>query len=129
VTIHVGDVGLRERNAIRAEYSPEPTRAYVQYELLRRTAPYLTPAFDAPDAAFSVVLFGKDVTPPQRCFLAWAHLWADKVNEGALRQNLPVDGHPPGAHRMAAPSQHDKAFYEAFAIRAGDRMWLDPNDR
>ncbi len=79
-----------------------------------------------PSASCSSV---KDVTPPQRCFLAWAQLWADKVNEGALRQNLPVDGHPPGVYRMAAPSQHEKAFYEAFAIRAGDRMWLDANDR
>jgi predicted metalloendopeptidase len=68
-------------------------------------------------------------TPPQRCFLAWAQLWADKMNEGAMRQTLPVDGHPPGVYRMAAPSQHEKAFYEAFGINAGDRMWLDPNDR
>jgi predicted metalloendopeptidase len=68
-------------------------------------------------------------TPPQRCFLAWAQLWADKTNEGAMRQLLPVDGHPPGVYRMAAPSQHEKAFYEAFGIRAGDRMWLDPSER
>ena len=68
-------------------------------------------------------------TPPQRCFLAWGQLWADKMNEGAMRQTLPVDGHPPGVYRMAAPSQHEKAFYEAFGINAGDRMWLDPNDR
>ena len=60
-----GGRGLRERNAILAEYSPEQTRAYLQYELLRRMTPYLTPAFDAPDAAFSVVLYGKDVTPPR----------------------------------------------------------------
>ena len=68
-------------------------------------------------------------TPSQRCFLAWGQLWADKMNEGAMRQLLPVDGHPPGVYRMAAPAQHEKGFYEAFGIRAGDRMWLDPNDR
>lgn len=68
-------------------------------------------------------------TPPQRCFLAWAQLWADKMNEGAMRQNLPTDGHPPGIYRMAAPAQHEKGFYDAFGIRSGDRMWLDPNDR
>ena len=34
-----------------------------------------------------------------------------------------------GVYRMAAPAQHEKAFYEAFGIRAGDRMWLDPSDR
>ena len=68
-------------------------------------------------------------TPPQRCFLAWAQLWAAKTNEGAMRQTLPTDGHPPGVYRMAAPSQHEQGFYEAFGIRAGDRMWLDPSDR
>lgn len=68
-------------------------------------------------------------TPAQRCFLAWGQLWAAKVNEGALRQNLPVDGHPPGVYRMAAPSQHQSAFHEALGIRAGDRMWLDPDQR
>ncbi len=68
-------------------------------------------------------------TPSQRCFLAWAQLWADEVNEGALRQILPVDGHPRGIYRMAAPSQHEPAFYEAFGIRPGDPMWLAPGDR
>jgi putative endopeptidase len=68
-------------------------------------------------------------TPPQRCFLAWGQLWAAKVNDGALRQLLPVDGHPPGVYRMAAPSQHEKAFIDAFGIRAGDRMWLEPSAR
>lgn len=51
------------------------------------------------------------------------------MNAAAMRQPLPTDGHPPGVYRMAAPSQHEKAFYEAFGIRAGDRMWLDPSDR
>ncbi|MCC7115527.1 MAG: hypothetical protein IT520_14220 [Burkholderiales bacterium] len=67
--------------------------------------------------------------PAQRCFLAWAQLWAAKVNEGAMRQLLPVDGHPPGVYRMAAPAQHEPAYYDAFGIRPGDRMWLDPKDR
>lgn len=68
-------------------------------------------------------------TPAQRCFLAWAQLWAAKGNEGAMRQMLPVDGHPPGVYRMAAPAQHEPAYHDAFGIRPGDRMWLDPKDR
>lgn len=51
------------------------------------------------------------------------------MNEGALRQILPVDGHPRGIYGMAAPSQHEQGFFDAFGIRAGDRMWLAPNDR
>jgi predicted metalloendopeptidase len=51
------------------------------------------------------------------------------MNEGAMRQSLPTDGHPPGLYRMPVPSQHEKAFYEAVGIREGDRMWLDPSGR
>ena len=35
---------LKERNAMLAEYSLEDTKAYLQWEVLRRTSPYLTPA-------------------------------------------------------------------------------------
>ena len=69
------------------------------------------------------------MNPSQRCHLAWAQMWADKSNEGWLRQTLPVDGHPPGLYRMLAPSQHDRSFYEAFGIKAGDVMWLPETDR
>jgi len=69
------------------------------------------------------------LTQTQRCYLAWAQAWADKSNEGWLRQVLPVDGHPPGVYRMLAPAQHERSFYEAFGIRAGDPAWLDPARR
>jgi putative endopeptidase len=69
------------------------------------------------------------LTQTQRCYLAWAQAWADKANEGWLRQVLPVDGHPPGVYRMLAPAQHERSFYEAFGIRAGDPARLDPKNR
>ena len=46
-----------------------------------------------------------------------------------MRQIRPIDGCPSGVYRMEAPSQHESALYEAFGIRASDRMWLDPSDR
>ena len=69
------------------------------------------------------------LTQQQRCFLSWAQTWADKAKEGWLRQVLPNDGHPPGVYRMAAPSQHEQGFYEAFGIKAGDSVWLDEKER
>jgi predicted metalloendopeptidase len=30
---------------------------------------------------------------------------------------------------MLAPAQHERSFYEAFGIRAGDPAWLDPSRR
>jgi putative endopeptidase len=60
----------------------------------------------------------------QRCFVAWAQIWADKANEGWLRQVTATDPHPPGAYRASAPSRHEPAFYRAFKIRKGDPLWL-----
>lgn len=37
--------------------------------------------------------------------------------------------HPPGAYRMVAPASNHPGFYDAFGIRAGDKMWVDPKDR
>ena len=65
----------------------------------------------------------------QRCFLTWAQVWAEKSNEGWLKQILPTDPHPPGVYRMLAPSQQEATFYEAFGIRKGDPMWLDESLR
>jgi putative endopeptidase len=65
----------------------------------------------------------------QRCFVAWAQIWADKANEGWLRQVTATDPHPPGAYRASAPSRHEPAFYRAFKIRKGDPLWLNPKDR
>ena len=80
---------------------------------------------DHPEAGVKV----DGLTPEQRCFLGWAQLWADKTNEGYLKQVVPTDPHPPGLYRMAAPAQHERGFFEAFGIRAGDPMWLDEKAR
>lgn len=69
------------------------------------------------------------LTPEQRYFLAWAQIWADKTNEGVLRQTIPTDAHPPGIYRMASPSQHEAEFFKVFGIGPGDPMWLKEEDR
>jgi len=65
----------------------------------------------------------------QRCFIAWAQVWAEKANEGWLRQVTSTDPHPPGRYRASAPAKHEPGFYRAFGIRKGDPMWLGPKDR
>ena len=69
------------------------------------------------------------LSPDQRCFLAWGQLWAEKTNEGALRQGTATDPHPPGNYRGYAAAQHQKAFYGSFGIVDGDPMWLTEKDR
>lgn len=69
------------------------------------------------------------LTQDQRCFLAWAQLWAWKGQEGILRSQVARDAHPPNAYRAVAPLQHVDAFYDAFGIKLGDPMWLAPEKR
>jgi putative endopeptidase len=68
-------------------------------------------------------------TPQQRCFLAWAQNWADKMHPGLLRTLAASDPHPPGRYRMIAPSRNLQGFYDAFDVRPGDAMWIDPAKR
>ncbi len=68
-------------------------------------------------------------TPQQRCFLAWAQNWADKMHPGLLRMLAASDPHPPGVYRMVAPTRNLTGFYDAFGVRPGDRMWIAPEQR
>jgi predicted metalloendopeptidase len=69
------------------------------------------------------------LTPQQRCFLAWAQNWADKMHPDLLRTLAASDPHPPGRYRMIAPSRNLQGFYDAFSVRPGDAMWIDPAKR
>jgi predicted metalloendopeptidase len=68
-------------------------------------------------------------TPQQRCFLAWAQLWASKTRPELLRTYAATDPHPPGSYRMIAPARNHPGFYDAFGFRPGDKMWIEPKDR
>ena len=69
------------------------------------------------------------LTPQQRCFLAWGQNWADKMHPGLLRTLAASDPHPPGRYRMIAPSRNLQGFYDAFSVRPGNAMWIDPAKR
>jgi putative endopeptidase len=115
---------LRERNAILAESSPEDTRAYLRLELLRQMAPYLTPAFDRPDAAFSVVLYGKDVTPPRdkQVALATPGLLGHPLSQLYVAKYLA----PESRRDVEAMVARVKAQFRARIERNG---WLSPPTR
>lgn len=66
------------------------------------------------------------LTPDQRCFIAWAQLWAWQGKDEVLRSAVATDHHPPNAYRAVAPLLHLDAFYYAFGIKEGDPMWLAP---
>ena len=115
---------LRERNAILADYAPEQTRSYVQFELLRRMAPYLTPAFDGPNAAFDIVLYGKDVTRPrdQQVAKATPGLLGHPLSQLYVAKYMT----PESRREVEAMVARIKAQFRARIERNG---WLSPETR
>jgi predicted metalloendopeptidase len=68
-------------------------------------------------------------TGDQRFFLGYAQVWRSMAREQALRQQLLTDTHSPGMYRTNGVLANLPAFYEAFNVRPGDRMYLPPEKR
>ncbi len=67
-------------------------------------------------------------TGEQQFFLSYAQSWRGKAREAALRQQIITDGHAPDAYRAATVRNLDP-WYPAFDVKAGQRLYLEPNDR
>tara|TARA_S200000501_G_C20854956_1_gene757359 strand:- start:540 stop:2624 length:2085 start_codon:yes stop_codon:yes gene_type:complete len=68
-------------------------------------------------------------TQNQRFFISWATIWRIKMREEALRTRIMTDPHSPGMYRGYVPLQNVEAFYQAFDINEGNKMYLKPNER
>jgi predicted metalloendopeptidase len=64
----------------------------------------------------------------QRFFLAYSQSWRDKSREAALRQQVLTDGHAPAEYRADTVRNLD-AWYKAFAVKPGQKLFLKPQDR
>ncbi|MDE2488804.1 MAG: peptidase M13 [Alphaproteobacteria bacterium] len=69
------------------------------------------------------------LTGDQRVFLGWAQVWRGKTRDDKLRQQLVSDPHSPNQARVDVPLRNIDAFYTAFDIKPGDKMYLPPADR
>lgn len=69
------------------------------------------------------------LTGDQRVFLGWAQVWRGKVREDRLRQQLVSDPHSPNQARVDVPVRNIDAFYEAFGVKSGDKMYVAPTER
>lgn len=68
-------------------------------------------------------------TPAQRFFLSWAQIWRSNIRPRAQAQLLLTDPHSPGQFRCNAPVTNIDAWYEAFNIKEGDKMYKAPDQR
>ncbi|WP_255496094.1 M13 family metallopeptidase [Mucilaginibacter sp. FT3.2] len=69
------------------------------------------------------------LTPMQRFFLGYALGWLGQERDEALANQILTDVHAPGFLRVNGPFSDVPEFYEAFHIKKGDKMWLDPDKR
>lgn len=70
-----------------------------------------------------------NLTGDQRVFLGWAQVWRMKVRDDAARQLLVIDPHSPAIARTNGPMHNLDAWYAAFNVKPGDKLYLAPNDR
>jgi putative endopeptidase len=68
-------------------------------------------------------------TGDQRFFLAFSQVWAGKVRDAQQIVYLKSDPHSPYAARGSLPLSNQDAFYTAFGIKPGDKMYLAPDKR
>jgi len=68
-------------------------------------------------------------TPEQRFFLSWGTIWRTKSRDEALKNQIMTDPHSPGKYRSFVPLKNVDAFYKAFNVKEGDKMYLKPEDR
>jgi len=68
------------------------------------------------------------LTGDQQFFLSFAQSWRSKWREPALRRQIITDEHAPDEYRVDTVRNID-AWYEAFAVKPGEALYLAPNDR
>jgi putative endopeptidase len=65
----------------------------------------------------------------QRLFIGWAQVWRAKRREAYIRQPILIDPHSPPEFRVNIPVSNVDAFFDAFGVKPGDKMYRDPKDR
>ena len=68
-------------------------------------------------------------TPEQRFFLAYAAVWASNARPEAILQLTQMDVHALARNRVNVTLPHIGEFHDAWAVKQGDKMWLDPDKR
>ena len=68
-------------------------------------------------------------TPDQRFFLAWAQVWRGNIIPQTEAQLIITDTHSPGQYRTIGAPVNMDAWYNAFNVKEGDKLYKKPEDR
>jgi predicted metalloendopeptidase len=69
------------------------------------------------------------LTGDQRFFMGFGQVWRSKMRDEAQINQVKTDPHSPGQFRANGTLRNQAAFYEAFGVKEGDKMYLKPEDR
>ena len=85
--------------------------------------------------AFKLTQQGQDTTkldgftPDQRFFISVARIWRVKTTNEFLRMYVNTNPHSPAKWRVNGPLMNAPAFYDAFHVQPGDKMFKAENER
>ena len=68
-------------------------------------------------------------TPEQRFFLSWGRVWACNARPEYTEYIITVDPHSPNKARVNAALPHINAWYDAFGIKKGDKLFIPKKQR
>ncbi len=68
-------------------------------------------------------------TPDQRFFLSWAQVWRSNIRPESAAQRVLTDPHSPAIYRCNGPVSNIDAWYAAFNVKPGDKMYKPENER
>ncbi|WP_292040908.1 M13 family metallopeptidase [Massilia sp. UBA6681] len=85
--------------------------------------------------AYKIYLKGKPgpvidgFTAEQRIFMGLSQARKGKARDAALISQVKSDPHSPSEFRVNGSLRNHPGFYEAFDVKPGDKMYLEPKDR
>jgi putative endopeptidase len=65
----------------------------------------------------------------ERFFLSWAQVWQYHARPEEVARRLAIDPHSPPEFRCNQIARNIDEFYEAFGVKEGDALWLEPERR
>lgn len=68
-------------------------------------------------------------TAEQRFFISWATIWRTKSRDEYVKTQVKTDPHAPGIYRSYVPLQNFDPWYEAFDIKPGNKLYIEPENR
>jgi putative endopeptidase len=69
------------------------------------------------------------LTGDQRVFLGWAQAWRGKVTDAYVKKQVVSDPHSPRQFRVNGVVHNIDAWYPAFDVKPGEKLYVAPKDR